>query len=542
MENVYDFGLAGFWYTPNYGAALTTYALAKSIQKKGFSVLLLEAPGTDYAEDSVVYDTDSPVRRFISQYYSISEKKETDYDLQCINDMCDGFISGSDQLWGWCTERYHYAGAYYLLDFVEAEKKKIAYGTSFGKSEFVGNTEDREAFGYLLRRFSDVSVREKDAAIICKDVFGIDAEWVVDPVFLLSKDEYVQLAEKSSIRKKETTENYIFVYLLQPTKEKNRIIKEISKNLGKRIVAVSDLFTDYNVAYQCDEWEFEYYSKLEVVDWIRLLMDSDFVITDSYHGFCFSILFRKLFIALKPRDGLNRFQTIASITELDKRINIGSTKDIDLKHICNIDYDLVWEKISPEIIRSEKWLKEALKKHTNTKEYDVLFDMMRYNNFRIRNEIRGLQSVYEAKFEEQCQKLRKQICNIRRYMVRAFLAGRLAQKHIALRGGGVHSVELLKIIGNTDIHVSCIWDKNMPEGLIEGYPIVKEVSELVNQKVEAILISSWKYRHEMKEDITKEFHEKGITNIMVVDFYEELERQGIPLDSEFFWFDWDDIE
>ncbi len=547
-RRVYDFGLIGFWYTQNYGAALTSYALAETVKIMGHSVLMIDAPGTEFPEAADVYDPDSSTRRFISERFDISDRQDSYYELQKLNDICDGFILGSDQLWGWYPGKYHDFGAYYILDFVSGRKKKIAYGTSFGKTEFNGNYDDRTAFGYMLRRFSDVSVREIDGKDLCAKEFGVNATWVVDPVFLLSAEDYRTIGKESTLVKEVQGKDYIFVYLLQPTKEKNRIIREFSEKLGKEIIAVGDLWPDISREYSCDEWEFEHYSKIEVADWIRLLEGSSFVITDSFHGFCFSIIFKKQFIALTPRGALNRFQTIARLTGLEKRIDAGGSNK-EYSNLSPIDYEFVRSKLEPEIIRSRQWLEQVLKKPYAPKETDILYDMMRYDYLRVQKELAMLRNEYEIKldharsqyFSMSC-KLRRQSYITRRYIVRDYLMRRLANKCIALRGAGGHSTEVIRILTDTDIRVSCIWDQNVEFDSFEGYPVIKSASELQEKKVEAVLISSWKHRKGMAEDIKEEFKQKDITDIEVVDFYEELNDRGIPIDSEYFWFDWDEIE
>ena len=269
------------------------------------------------------------------------------------------------------------------------------------------------------------------------------------------------------------------------------------------------------------------------------MIDADYVITDSYHGFCFSIIFRKQFIALKPRDGLNRFQTVAQITELEKRIDIGRKEELDSTCFSDIDYDQVWNKLEPEIERSRNWLAEALSREFIPKETDYLYDVMRFENWKIREDYeKKLKEARNQYFSMSC-KLRKQSYITRRYIVRDYLIGRLGGKIVAIRGAGGHTDELLSILSGTDIDIRCIWDKNAKFDKYKELPVVKSITDPEISKVNAILISSWKYREEMKEDVFEEVERYKIQGIDVIDLYEELQQKGIPIDSEYFWYYWD---
>lgn len=538
IEVPYDFGLVGFWYTKNYGAALTAYALERTVQKMGYSVLMIDAPGTLFGYSDGVYDSSSSVRRFVSQFCSISERQESQYELQKLNDICNGFLLGSDQLWGWQEGKYHQQGAYYLLDFVNADKKKVAYGTSFGKTEFAGDTEDRNAFGFLLGRFSDISVRERDAVAICKENFDCDATWVVDPVFLPEAEEYMRIERRSTLDVDVLDEDYIFVYLLQPTKEKNRVIRQTAEKLGKRVIAVSDLDSEYTKYYPCDDWEFGHYTELEVGDWIKLIRHAAYVMTDSYHGFCFSIIFRKEFFALTPRGALNRFQTIAEIAGLEERIDICGKNSIELENFNPIDYCAVWERLQKEVDRSRIWLDNALKKKSKCSPHDRMYDMIRYEYMRQKDD-------YDRKlFEDREQyfalssMLRRQSFIERKYIVRSYLIQKLAGRCIAIRGAGIHTTELLKLFGGVDFSILCIWDKKSSDQFLGEYPIIKDVCELKKYGVDLILLSSWKYRREMAEDAREELRKNQMEEIEILDFYEQLHKEGIPMDSEFYWYEW----
>lgn len=527
----FDFGLSGYWYTANYGAALTGYALYTYISALGYSVLMIDLPGFQFAENHMYRDDYSPTRRFIQMNCSVSKKYQTEVELLEINELCNDFILGSDQMWNWGKNHYRDEGAFYLLDYVSNEKRKIAYGTSFGVDKFEGSSEDKGIFGYLLNRFTEVSVREKEGAEIAKELFGVDAVVVVDPVFLLSKDDYIQHIRFCTIDKNKIPDKFIFLYLLQPTKEKLEYARKAARILNLNVIAVSDLDPSYVEYVGCVPWDMDYLQKIEVADWLHLMNEAEYVITDSYHGFCFSLILHKQFTALKPRGGLNRFYTVAEIAEISERICVNLDEDNCIKILNKTtDYRTIDRYLEKKINESKEWLRNVLKKSQRVQNRGDVYDVVRYMMLRKQEEDKKYQDKLKADIDLKLHNMKSQIIVNRYFIIKLFLEKMLIGKRVAIRCAGIHTRELLKVISDKSV-VKCIWDKNVFDEMFCGYPCVWDIGDLERYEIDTILISSYQYRYEIKRELS------GLSDkYAIIDLYEALEEEGIVFESEFYWF------
>lgn len=533
-ENIiekYDFGLSGYWYTANYGAALTGYALNAYIRELGYSVLMIDLPEFQFVGKNEYRDENSPTRRFIRKNCSVSKMYKTEMELNELNDLCHDFILGSDQMWNWRKNRYRDEGAFYLFDYVTRNKRIIAYSTSFGVDTFDGTNEDKRVFGYLLQRFFRVSVREKEGVEIARNLFGVDATVVVDPVFLLKKEDYITHIQYAKIDTLELPEKFIFLYLLQPTEDKLYYARRTAEQLGLNIVAVSDLDPDYIKYDGCVEWDMNYFDKIEVEDWLYLMNKAEYVVTDSYHGLCLSLIFHKHFTALNPRGGLSRFFTVADIDEIAERICIDINENKAYKLLTKqIDYKKIDEHLKAKIEASKAWFNNALIDSQRGYEDSDIYDIARFMMQLFQQDLESKVKLMEDTINTELHSIKKQVIMCRYHIVKLFLEKILRKRSVAIRCAGVHTKELLKLISNLEV-VKCIWDKNVSDKEIYGYPCIKTEKSLKEYQIDTILISSYRYRHEIKnelKDISKEYE--------IIDLYEELENAGIVFESEFYWF------
>lgn len=348
----YDIGYVGWWDSENYGSALTCFAINRTLKNMGYSVLMLEHPGIRPGKAENSYGI-----QFARHFYDIS-KITDEKDFSRFNDVCDSFVVGSDQLWNWWCNKDMGFG-YFFLNFVNKDHRKIAYATSFGSdwSSYPENVRIRVS--YYLSRFDAVSVREKSGVQLCERDFNRKAEWVMDPVFLCDMDSYKEVIALSN---KKETEPYLFAYILDPTEDKLNAVKHVAKakhlayriavdGLGNKAEAIAQLRDDPNII-----------SNLRIEDWLYYISNSEYVIADSFHGFCFSIIFKKQVIAyVNAHRGKARFDTIASAAGLEKFV-IESSSQIGERGLleAEIDYSQVDAMLAPIIERSRAWLKNAL--------------------------------------------------------------------------------------------------------------------------------------------------------------------------------------
>lgn len=348
----YDIGYVGWWDSKNYGSALTCFALNRTLKNMGYSVLMLEHPGILPGKSENSYGM-----QFARHFYDIS-KITNEKNYLRFNDVCDSFVVGSDQLWNWwCNKDMGFD--YFFLNFVNKNHRRIAYATSFG-SDWTSYPENvRIRISYYLSRFDAVSVREKSGVQICQRDFNRKAEWVMDPVFLCDMDSYKEVI---ALSKKKETKPYLFAYILDPTEDKLNAVKRVAqaKHLAYRIAV--DGLADKNEAIAQLRADPNIMSNLRIEDWLYYISNAEYVIADSFHGFCFSIIFKKQVIAyVNAGRGKARFDTIAGAAGLEKFV-IESSSQIGERGLleAGIDYSQVDAMLAPIIEHSRAWLKNAL--------------------------------------------------------------------------------------------------------------------------------------------------------------------------------------
>ena len=363
LDDKHDVCVLGCWEVRNYGSHLTYFALYHFLKSMGKSVVLVGCPANaGYKTKGLPeYFKEIPYKN-----WEMQSQYADKIDMRNANSLADTFIVGSDQLW--FPALYKYFGSFAYLDFIHANKRKIAYATSFGTSDWNGTLLEQSKISYLLSRFSDVSVRESSGIDICSNQFGITAQWNLDPVFLCDKKEYDNLARKSSI---DTSEEYLLAYILDCTNEKADVMLEIGEKLGVKVVII----TDPNIEHDLSE-EYPVVHNIYVEDWIKLIRDSKYVATDSFHGMCVSIIFRKNFVALRnTRRGSARFDDYGNILHINDRIVKGTWDAADIvKRYANLDFTLMNNVLETEVPISKKWLESAIERplhQTTLSDYDM---------------------------------------------------------------------------------------------------------------------------------------------------------------------------
>lgn len=354
LNRRFDIGYVGWWYGANYGSALTSFAMNRVLKAMGKTVLMLDYPivGRPVPRRK----EDKAARRFGKHFYEESRLYPIE-EYKRFNYHCETFLVGSDQLWNWYSNRD--VGSYhYFLDFADAQHKKIAYSTSFGH-EYVYYPENmRLTVGYLLSRFDAISVREDSAVEVCRRDFGVDAAKTVDPVFLCDIEDYKEAISLSNLELKEP---FVLAYILTPTQEKIDAVKFIAeqKHFSYRIIL--DGQDDFNTLKKQVNDE-NVIGPVEIADWLKYFYCASYVVTDSFHGFCFSIIFKKnMTVIPNQMRGLTRFDSLAKSSGLSNRLVYSYAQLLESSHWTQeIDFAQVEKSMAPEIEFSRSWLKNAL--------------------------------------------------------------------------------------------------------------------------------------------------------------------------------------
>ena len=311
----------------NYGGILQAWALSTYLKSLGHNVVVLNRKNNlpflkrvaknlltacgykRYADPRY-----SKLVSFVEKNINYSKPLSTDRQMTAYvkKYRLDMVIVGSDQVW-----RPDFAKNYgfnYFLDFVPPGVKKASYAASFGLSAWGYNYEETQMIAGLLSKFVAVSVREDEAIKLCKDNLGIEVEHLLDPTFLLTNTYYDNIASDRKIN-----EPYTYVYWLGSEEEKQKAIREFGDQ--NKIVEIS---LRGNTPLESIE------------DWLSYIKYADKVITDSFHGLVFSILFNKQFFIQPNVSGGN-----GRIHSLLKLVDITPQLDNNL----SIDYSVVSMRI-----------------------------------------------------------------------------------------------------------------------------------------------------------------------------------------------------
>ena len=263
------------------------------------------------------------------------------------------WIIGSDQVWRAGFVRYYGPVDNFFLSNVTKEIRNlsISYSASFGSDEWEGSPEETEECGRLLREFKAVSVREHSGVKICKDVFGVDAVQMPDPTLLLHPEDYGKIIDSEKTWFPEG--KYVAAYILDETAGKAELLQNSVKSVDMQL---QHLMPHADAKKRRDRFP------ISVPQWLSLIRDCEYFITDSFHGCVFAIIYNKPFVCLGNEGrGNARFDTLLGTFGLEDRMITDATPEKVLQ-ILNTPID--WAKVNAihdaERERGINFLKENL--------------------------------------------------------------------------------------------------------------------------------------------------------------------------------------
>ena len=329
LDNRYDVAILNFWWTSNYGAILTAYALQQIVERLGYSSRLVK-----YIFDQnpdVYYNRNSD--RFARKHLKTTQFFSSESELTKLNHQATTFIVGSDQVF-----RYEYARDSFFLNFANHEKRKLAISASFGVSQFNCPRKQWKKYRFLLSRFHHISVRELSGVSLLKNFFRIEAQQVLDPVFVLDKEKWDSLTKESSLQ----DGGYVLSYILDNDADIQKRINDFAKEKSLNVMTIDE--------------------SRSVEDWLYLIKNAEYVFTDSFHGACFSLIFGKRFkCLLNVNRGQDRFETLMQIFRLPDGLFVTKDQLLGTGQFALIDYREVEEIVTKEKSRFEQNLKNALR-------------------------------------------------------------------------------------------------------------------------------------------------------------------------------------
>ena len=309
-------GILTFPKAINYGAALQATALSRVLSDRGADVSFVSHVNKATVSTSKVFDLSQitdikyTIAHLINLGVAIKRKKKfTDF---CNKNMKFGsanpceydiVVTGSDQVWN-----YNLTGNDWLffLDYDKGNAKKVSYAASFGLSSV--DEQYREKIAGFVNDIDYLSVREKTAAGIISDISDKEALVAVDPTLLLTKEQWSTYSDS-----KKSEGGYIFVYTLFNSDKIWEQAYKLSEKTGLPIKTVSySRLHRQNAIYDFTAGP---------AQWLRYMLEADYVVTNSFHGVAFSINFNKNFFFDMPPAKAGVGSRISDITE---RYNLAS--------------------------------------------------------------------------------------------------------------------------------------------------------------------------------------------------------------------------
>lgn len=363
----------------NFGGTLQAYALQYTLRQLGHNPLtinyrkkesqvstirlLLSRLKQKIINGKIVYSFNDNERNIISKYHNDFIEKYINYTSPIYESSVlgnfvssgkfDAVIVGSDQTW---RPKYSPDIGAFFLDFLSGNGsiKKISYASSFGTDDWEFTHEQTKQFSHLLNEFDYVSVREQSAVKLCEEHFGITPKHVLDPTLLLDINVYMKLIE--CLEPRHCGE--VFNYVLDKSQDKNDIIEHVCTFLGKDSFSTSPKNT-LKENKHIQDYSGYIYPRIE--SWLRSFYDADYIITDSFHGTVFSIIFNKPFISIgNEARGNARFKSLLEMFNLEHRL-VSNKHQITYELVSGfIDYESVNMKLEKLKNDSLTYLRRSL--------------------------------------------------------------------------------------------------------------------------------------------------------------------------------------
>lgn len=364
MKKIKKTATITFHKAVNYGAILQTYALQQSILKLGIENEVIDYDCRNITKNFDLISTYS-LKSFIKSilifplYYRRKKNFESfmkekicvtrKIDKQVLfskkfNDSYDLFITGSDQVWNYQLTNLDET---YMLDFVKNNKKKISYAASFGLSKIP--EQYIEIYRKNLKTFSKILVRENTGVEIINNLINKKAVSVLDPVFLLSKNEWNNIIKNSKFDN--IKNKYILVYM--PKKEMKIFVEFLSKKYNLPVYNITDFSLKRGKFFGNIEFS------LGPEDFISAIKNARFVVTASFHAVVFSIIYNKEFYIYIPQNGENGIKRASRLNDLLKILEI-KNREINSKFVDD-NNSLEWKKINEKLEMERQYSLKILK-------------------------------------------------------------------------------------------------------------------------------------------------------------------------------------
>ena len=361
-------GILTYHRSQNYGAQIQAFALQEFLRSLGCGVSIIDywpeyhknlykpkffVDKKFFKSRSIWGKMKLIIRSIVLFFLSCLRKRSTNCFVKKLLNVSssrsyDIAVYGSDQIW----RKQHmypfesYNPIYFGDDQIEA-RYKISYAASMGRIE-AENDEDISFLRSHFQRFDAISVREKELCDFISKKLEIESQVVCDPVLLLTKEQWNGLIPNGKDKK-----YYIFKYNLVGIPEIDEIALLLSNRYHTPIVEYCGYVNQVNRSSIRNVTS-------SAIDFLRDLMNAEYVVTSSFHGVALSLCFEKQFYFASIKELSNRTENLLEKLDLKDRIISGKClENIDFS--CYIDYSVVSGKLSSFRIESASWLISRIK-------------------------------------------------------------------------------------------------------------------------------------------------------------------------------------
>lgn len=331
-------GIITFQNANNYGAVLQAFALKNFLDKVDIcgstEVINYESKYLGHLKFQ-----EQAFKDFIYKHLNLTKEVRDEKGLKTLD--FNLFITGSDQVFNPLLTGFD---DNYFLTFTSA--RKISYAGSLGvKTETF--SEYKDYFRERLAKFHKISIREETHQQFLENL-GLKAEVHVDPSLLLTSDEYFELLE---IDKSTLMDNYILLFTYSTDPKLMDVANMLSLHLGLPIISISLGCTERYLVKGAVSL-----NKTDPETFIKLIAGASLVLTESFHGLMFSMVFHRPFLVyVKKRDTSVRLvYTLKKFGLTDRTL-----KNFDVNKTLLLDYTYVDSMIQKERDRARRYLKDS---------------------------------------------------------------------------------------------------------------------------------------------------------------------------------------
>ena len=357
-------------YFQNIGSQLQAVALFNFIKDLGFDVKILNYRNEKYCKSRFKEKIKTFYNLFSFLCFLFRNKRSGLFNKFCyknfnLTSLFYGkesiyfdeqpcvIVFGSDQIWAPNAFDDVYFGNFSKLAH---GVRKISYAPSIVTKQLFSK-EQAHIIKECISSFSSVSFREPISSSVA-DCFGLtNYEIVCDPSLLMDKSFYEKLSNKKAT-KKIKNKKYILNYFLTQTNATSSVCASLKGKKGYSVINISKQSEDIA--------DLNLFSKTGPEEFLALVKDSSFVLTDSFHGVCFSLIFRKEFLVVErfdSSDDLNQNKRITHLLDIfglsDRIVPFGIDNVNDFK-INKIDFENAWKKADKFINDSKAFLKNGV--------------------------------------------------------------------------------------------------------------------------------------------------------------------------------------